>query len=287
VFTTPKPFRGHIEVIQRNAIRSWMLLRPACEIILFGDDEGTREIARDFGVRHVADVACNQYGTPLVNDMFEKAQRLAMHDMLCYVNADIIFMSDFMAAAEQVANLKRRFLMVGQRWDVDLKEAWDFHAPSWEASLRGYVREQGLLHPKSGIDYSVFRQGLLDPIPPFAVGRPTWDNWLVYRARKRLAAVVDATNVVMAVHQNHDYGDFGSKEAVWNGPEAQQNRELLAGRYFALGDATHLLMPDGLRFAWSLDKMPWHLRQIAILFLPLPVQSAIRSVLKVTRKHLR
>jgi len=34
LFTIPKAFQGHTGVIQRNAIRSWTLLRPECEIIL-------------------------------------------------------------------------------------------------------------------------------------------------------------------------------------------------------------------------------------------------------------
>lgn len=28
LFTTAKPFRGHDGIIQRNALRSWTLLRP-------------------------------------------------------------------------------------------------------------------------------------------------------------------------------------------------------------------------------------------------------------------
>ena len=38
LFTIPKVFRGHIGVIQRNAIKSWTLLRPACEVVLLGDE---------------------------------------------------------------------------------------------------------------------------------------------------------------------------------------------------------------------------------------------------------
>src|SRR5215510_12506337 len=62
IFATPKPFRSHIAVIQRNAIRSWTLLRPACEIILMGNDEGTAEIAAEFGLRYVPDIARNTFG---------------------------------------------------------------------------------------------------------------------------------------------------------------------------------------------------------------------------------
>ncbi len=45
IFTAPKSFYGHIGVIQTNAIRSWLLLCPECEIILFGGEEGIAEVA--------------------------------------------------------------------------------------------------------------------------------------------------------------------------------------------------------------------------------------------------
>ena len=130
LFTIPRLFRGEFEIIQRNAIKSWTLLPNCPEIILFGDDEGTAQVALEFGVLHIPDIARNEYGTPLVNDVFEKAQRLATHDTICYVNADIILLSDFMIALEQVVDRYRRFLMVGQRWDVDIKEHLYF-GPIW------------------------------------------------------------------------------------------------------------------------------------------------------------
>lgn len=43
IFSYPKPFKGHIDVIQRNAINSWTLLNPKPEIILACDEEGTKE----------------------------------------------------------------------------------------------------------------------------------------------------------------------------------------------------------------------------------------------------
>jgi len=41
IFIASKPFSGHIDIIQQNAIRSWLSLRPECEIILFGGEKGT------------------------------------------------------------------------------------------------------------------------------------------------------------------------------------------------------------------------------------------------------
>ena len=52
IFSTPKPFVGHIGIIQRNAIKSWTLLHPDVEVILFGDDEGAAQACQDLGIRH-------------------------------------------------------------------------------------------------------------------------------------------------------------------------------------------------------------------------------------------
>ena len=39
IFSCPKPFRGHFGMIQRNAIRSWTLLKPTPDVILIGDEK--------------------------------------------------------------------------------------------------------------------------------------------------------------------------------------------------------------------------------------------------------
>jgi len=63
IFSTPKPFLGHIDVIQRNALQSWKRLHPDVEIILFGDDNGAAEVCRDRGgegVRHFVPVGATE-----------------------------------------------------------------------------------------------------------------------------------------------------------------------------------------------------------------------------------
>src|SRR3984893_3808918 len=119
-FTTPKPFHGHIGVIQRNAIESWKRVHPDAEVILFGDEEGAAEAARQLGIRHVPVVKRNEHGTQFLSPIFDGAQELARHAFLCYINSDIILLSDFRVAAERVSALGGRFLMAGRRWDTDI-----------------------------------------------------------------------------------------------------------------------------------------------------------------------
>ncbi len=248
IFATAKPFQGQFASIQRNAIQSWTLLQPRPEVILFGDDKGTAEVAKELGVEHEPKVELSDYGTPLLNDLFEKAQNRASYDLLCYVNADIILMSDFMAALRQVANQMPRFLMVGQRMDVDVKGPIDF-SMGWEEKLRAYVSQHGRLQSPTGIDYFAFRRGMWGDIPGFAIGRPAFDNWLLYRACALGASLVDATNVTTAIHQNHDYSHVPTgASGVWQGPEAKRNLELTGGRQhlYSIRDATHRLAPSGV-----------------------------------------
>src|ERR1700686_122953 len=95
IFATPKPFEGHIDVIQRNAIESWTLLHPDCEVILFGDEPGTAEISRELGIRHIPDVRRSEFGTKRLDYMFARAQESARNDLLCYSNCDIILTQSF------------------------------------------------------------------------------------------------------------------------------------------------------------------------------------------------
>src|SRR5260221_11426640 len=133
-FTTPKPFRGHIGVIQRNAIESWKRIHPSADVILFGDEEGAAEAARDLRIRHIPSVKRNEHGTKYLSPIFDGAQDLARHNCLCYINCDIILMSDFRIAVERVTALGGRFLMAGRLWVNDITVAEDLYAADSQAT---------------------------------------------------------------------------------------------------------------------------------------------------------
>ena len=248
IFTIPKAFEGRIGPIQFNAIGSWLRLQPACEVLLFGDEDGTAEAAAQLGVRHVPGIECSEHGTPLVSSALHLAEKLSSRDLFCYVNADIILVSDFVRSLAHVE--VKPFLVVGRRWDTDLEGAIDFNNPSWESKLLEHVHSNGVLHRPHGLDYFVFPHGLFEDMPAFVIGRVGWDNWMVLHARLAQVPVVDATRSITAIHQNHDYSHLpGGERTMRGGIEAQHNVKLLGGRYraFDVRDATHVLTPSGLR----------------------------------------
>ena len=139
LFSTAKPFRGHSNVIQRNALKSWSLLGPGVEVILFGDEEGAAEVCRELGIRHEPLVLRNENGTKYLNHIFDRACEIAGHKILCYANCDIMLAPDFLAALEVTSKTFGEFLLIGRRWDTDITAPWDFSEADWGHKLRTFA----------------------------------------------------------------------------------------------------------------------------------------------------
>jgi hypothetical protein len=287
-FSLPKAFKGHIGIIQRNAIRSWTLLEPRPEVILLGNEEGTAEMARELGVRHVPEIDCNEHGTPLLSDLFRQAERNAKSEWMCYVNADIVLLGDFARAVAQVQKKLARFLGVSKRINVDVAEALSFET-SWEDDLRRRARESGTSGDHTSIDIFVFPKGMYAQVPDFGIGRLWFDQWLIKAARQSGVPVVDVSLAAPVLHQNHDYNHVsGGAERVWRGAEAEHNFRLYGGTQHAytLLSATHELTGSGeIRRVWMRKSLfEWRVR-----FWDLVVRRTVdaRDTLRLRRKFWR
>ena len=109
--------------------------------------------------------------------------------------------------------------------------------------ILGQTREDDRLRGAAALDWFVFPHDLYREVPPFAIGRACFDNWLVWQARQE-GIVVDATRDVVAVHQRHDYAHLaGGKEEAYYGEEAARNLELAGGKahLYTIHDASHVL----------------------------------------------
>ncbi len=230
LFTTAKPFVGHSAIIQRNALKSWTLLHPNVEVILFGDDAGAAETARGVAT------ALRTIRRAQASTWLEAARLYVQHGPCAGAqrhhsatwNCDIILMDDFLRALKRIREKRTKFLMVGRRWDIEMpdpvglfwrRRAWRSR-PQGAALMRGVQRSERLdrLSPRSS-------KGLYGAsVPPLVVGRVHWDQWLMWKALDSGAAVVDASSSVIAVHQNHDYSYHPNGRAgVWHGIEADEN----------------------------------------------------------------
>lgn len=248
LLSTCKPFRGHPGVIQRKAITSWARLRPQAEVILFGDEEGVREIARECGVDHVADVARNEHGTPLVSGIVRQGQARATTPYVCYINADIILMRCFVETISMLAGLlgHRPFLLTGAKWDIETASVPDFDDVDWQRKLRATVASSG--SRPDAFEYFVFPRDLEWDMPPFSA-RPFFDNWFIFTARARGIPVIDASDIIWPVHQRHDHSHYlpDASAVALESPEVRFNLRLLGFWHkYTLVHATHALTARGL-----------------------------------------
>ena len=249
LFTAPKPFtNAHINLIQRNAIQSWQRLGENVRVLLVGDETGMAETAAEFAVTHLPQVQRNRDGTPLVSSIFELARQHSPDPLLVYLNADILLTPAFLQPVEQVAGQAERFLIVGQRWDMDLRQPLEF-SPGWDERLLADMRARGRLHPPMGSDYFVFPRNCFTEMPKFAIGRAGWDNWMFTYARLQGWPVVDATGTITIIHQDHDYSHLPGGQPHYRLPETTENIRLAGGRraIFTLLDADVILQDGKLR----------------------------------------
>jgi len=278
IFTNTRPFQGPFDLIQRNAIKSWLALRPQPEIILFEDEEKTTsKIAKEFNLKLITDCAHNEFGTSLLNDVFNKVRSMASNRIIAQVNADIILMSDFMQAIKLVDKFlkDKKFFMIGRRWDLDLNQEINFQDSSWENKLKEKVLKEGKRHGLSGLDYWVFPKEFDFNPPGFNIGRPGMDSWLIYRARSLKVPVIDATNLVNIIHQNHNYPK--KKDPSFN---VEKDRNLkLAGGYLnmlTLRDADYVLTSDGIEG----PKFPMIIFPMLSLFYPWRILLSLKRTIE-------
>jgi hypothetical protein len=232
IFSCPKPFSGNTKDIQINAVKSWLSLSPAPEVILIGDEYGVPEFCKKLNIRNICGVRKNQFGTPLVNSVFEIGQREASNQIVCYINTDIIVTKSFQMIFEYLPRYPKMFMVTGRRWDIEDGQKC--------SSLRHY-----------GMDYFVFRKMSVRDMPPFAIGRNIWDNWLAYFCLKNNFTLIDTTEVVRVLHQAHDYQHIKIENAqLWKSGEEAKANLMLAGKncIFTIDNATYRLTERGIKF---------------------------------------
>lgn len=243
IFTAPKPFTDpHIRLIQRNALLSWLHLSDEVSVIMVGDEPGMAEFASESGILHLPGVSRNALGTPFVSSIFALARQASTSPILAYLNADILLMPHFAQTTSQLSCQLKQFLIVGQRYDLDIQQPLDF-SPGWDSSLLTAVQTRGRLHPPAGSDYFIFPRTCFTRVPDFTIGRAGWDNWMIYQARLQNVPVIDASQAITVIHQDHDYAHLPGGQPHYRLPESSENTRLAGGRraIFHLEDANYSL----------------------------------------------
>jgi len=226
LITTPKPLGVPANrVAFLNAIRSWVRIKPRPEILVFG---GNRALIEAEGGRWVGKFKATPHGNPYFDDFIRRAERLASNDILMYITDHLILTYDVPAVVELTSvRFPGPFVAVGRRWDLNLNAALQFNT-GWEGVLRQRTLSEGKYQSVGAKDYIMFRRPFPLEIPPFIMGYPWYDTWMVVAAMRANIPVIDLSRAVFPIHQSHGFpqGDISRREAT---PQTQRNAQLATG----------------------------------------------------------
>jgi len=204
IFTFPRPFQSPFNTPQLNAINSWKKIHKDIEIYLINDELNT---AKEFAIKN--EIKCidgkfSKYGSPLLKDAIQSINSVAKNDVILFINTDIIYLDGIKRTMDIVLNNFDKYFIVGRRVDYDIDYKISFSDEDYKKKLIT-MHENGDMHGLSGLDYWIFPKNTFNEIPDFVIGKPGYDNWLLAESKRKSIPVIDASNTIRILHQNHYY----------------------------------------------------------------------------------
>ena len=199
IFSIPKPFINENKNIQINSIKNWSEIKKS-RIILFGNKDEDLNIPIEYKNLLIKSLGSNSYQTPLISDAFKNIKKESKDDIIIYTNCDIIFSEEINLIINFISSNFQKlgnFLCYGRRRDLSCELDYQ------NIKNKNFLINNSKLHSYSGIDYLIYKKDAEFELPNFAVGRPGWDNWLVYNLFKKGFKLIDVTKVLNVYHQKH------------------------------------------------------------------------------------
>ena len=218
--------------INNRTLYNWARLQPSVQPVLFTEtatdsDLTSRATSLGWAV-HVAPQLRSGY--PVVSAMFKYCEKIAQKStqFIGYANSDILFSGDLTVTLKFVADVQSDLstseretatFVIGKRSTLTPAE-YVKHSDDRAGSQEFTATLNSTSIPRDSrlsIDYFIVSKDTFPwrDVPPFVVGKPGYDNWLVAMAVEWRLRVIDVTQTVPAIHQvvrakHRDSGWFSS-----------------------------------------------------------------------------
>ena len=151
---------------------------------------------------------------------------------------------------------------------LDVNESIDFKGSNDIKKFWSYAKNKSIKHAPTGIDYFIFRKNTFKNIPPLAIGRFGWDNWLLWKARRMRVPLIDLSNGIFAIHQNHSYNfkGFESKNDVLNSNDGLLNQREIGEITLNLLDSNYYFSRSSIKKNNSKEFKNRNLGKLSIIF---------------------
>ena len=216
------------DLVHNNTVKNWLSFRPFVIPVVFTNDRSIATECKRYGwdvlpvrVTAVEDV-------PVLKFMYLDAMKVYNTTYYAYSNSDILYSNNLVDTLIGCAyNLsyflnmtylngsflygksgyaQQPTLIIGQRTNV--QNVTKTEGSTW-AAITSVARNRGGLFFVYAIDYFITPKSYpWEDSPEVIVGKPSYDNWLIYNARKQKHKVIDATTTLLALHQTTSAGNY-------------------------------------------------------------------------------
>jgi hypothetical protein len=196
--SVPRPTVDRMAYLySKLAIGSWLSVSPCSNVLLFINRSGFGPLADEIDdlygpgrVIYRGSIKHDFADIPYIDEWFQKGIQYSPTNFVCFINSDILVSGNWLTRAKQVFRIMahRPILVIDQRMDFTLNlthfDNLKFGGNSLLQQIDVMVKNSPhSIYQPTGIDMYLFRIDCLrlEPkrIPPFMMGRPLWDNWLV------------------------------------------------------------------------------------------------------------
>jgi hypothetical protein len=199
--TIPRSFIEPHFIPQLNTINAIKRYNPRSKIVLYSDDPGVYDFAKNNDC--IAPKIVKKIGNlPLVNCALSFAKDLFPESYICFINSDIMVMTDLTPIIAFMKNtrLKKTFVLTAYRKEANVENVLNGN------DMDKLKLDNGLIRGRHyALDIFILHSGLISAMdmPNYRVGRIGWDSWIAGKVRKMDLGFVDISNMARIVHQDH------------------------------------------------------------------------------------
>ena len=159
-------------------------------------------------------------------------------------------------------------MAVGHRWDLDVAESIDFKDDMVFRKFWENAYKKAKKHACTGIDYFIFKKGTFKNILDLAIGRFGWDNWLLWKVRRMRIPLIDMSDEIFVIHQDHSYSfdNFKNKTDILKNDDGKNNQIKIDGQTLNLLDANYHLVNKRIKKKRSSEFINRNLGKLPMIF---------------------
>eukprot|EP00271_Cylindrocystis_brebissonii_P015889 TRINITY_DN3894_c0_g1_i1.p1 TRINITY_DN3894_c0_g1~~TRINITY_DN3894_c0_g1_i1.p1 ORF type:complete len:761 (-),score=55.48 TRINITY_DN3894_c0_g1_i1:693-2975(-) len=228
-FCVPKPYVGEVGKAQKQALFSWLRQKPTPYVVLLGQDKSFYELAGSLPdhIQVEPDIDYTFNGLPQLHSLIARSM-VVTTNVSVFLEPDILLLGDLQLSLQKVGDSFKRWVVAGMRRDVEtfpfrfelaeligVSEAERLGATRIvnekgdvvsDAEVTEYVDSVGKLHTGGGGDFWAWSNVLglpylcRNPIPPFALDRGRYGNWLLNEMiASGVRDVIDGGDTISAI----------------------------------------------------------------------------------------